>query len=301
MAFATAAPLEPDAALLATMESLGTQISQFVERCRAQQAVRSSDARKSAILNAAFDCIITMDHNGDVVEVNRAAERTFGYAAAEMVGRDLAELIIPPYLRDAHRRGLARYLRTGISAVGGHPLELDGHARRRQRVPGRGRHHPRRPPRPAALLRLPARRHRGARARERDLRRLADEQAALRRVATAVAAETDPRRVFGVVTEEVGAAARRPELEHGALQRRRARPPSSAAGARARSATCPSATTVRMDGDTASALVWRTGAPARIDDYGERVGELAATLRGLGFRSRGRRADLPRRAGCGAR
>ena len=64
MAFATAAPLEPDDALLATMESLGTQISQFVERCRAQQAVRASDARKSAILNAAFDCIITMDHDG---------------------------------------------------------------------------------------------------------------------------------------------------------------------------------------------------------------------------------------------
>ena len=42
-----------------------------------------------------------------------------------------------------------------------------------------------------------------AAARERDLRRLVDEQAALRRVATAVAASTDPRRVFSVVTEEV--------------------------------------------------------------------------------------------------
>ena len=89
MAFATAAPLEPDADLLATMESLGTQISQFVERCRAQQAVRARDARKSAILNAAFDCIITMDHDGRVVEVNRAAERTFGYRA-ERDGRPRA-------------------------------------------------------------------------------------------------------------------------------------------------------------------------------------------------------------------
>ena len=69
LAFATSAPLDPDAALLATMESLGTQISQFVERCRAQQAVRAADARKSAILNAAFDCIVTMDHDGRVLEV----------------------------------------------------------------------------------------------------------------------------------------------------------------------------------------------------------------------------------------
>ena len=72
MGFSTAAPLVPDASLLATMDSLGSQISQFVERCRAQADLRESDARKSAILNAAFDCIITMDHHGNVVEVNRA-------------------------------------------------------------------------------------------------------------------------------------------------------------------------------------------------------------------------------------
>ena len=185
------------------MESLGTQISQFVERCRAQQAVRSSDARKSAILNAAFDCIVTMDHDGRVVEVNRAAERTFGYSGAEMVGRDLADLIIPPHLRDAHRRGLARYLRTGISMVGGHPLELEGMRKdgsefpvevvvTRADLPG--------PPLFAGYLRDVTE----AREREEDLRRLVDEQAALRRVATAVAATSDPQRVFAVVTEEVG-------------------------------------------------------------------------------------------------
>ena len=81
MGFSTAAPLEPDMDLLATMDSLGSQISQFVERCRAQHAVRASEARKSAILDAAFDCIVTMDHHGRVVEVNRATEQTFGYAA----------------------------------------------------------------------------------------------------------------------------------------------------------------------------------------------------------------------------
>jgi signal transduction histidine kinase len=46
----------------------------------------------------------------------------------------------------------------------------------------------------------------------------------------------------------------------------------------------PVGDTVRMDGDTASARVHRTGAPARIDDYGQCTGELAAMLRGLGFR-----------------
>src|SRR3954454_7235079 len=71
MAFSTAAPLEPDANLLATMDSLGAQMSQFAERCRAQ-------ARTTAILDAAFDCTLTMDAAGRSVEANRATERTFG-------------------------------------------------------------------------------------------------------------------------------------------------------------------------------------------------------------------------------
>ena len=46
----------------------------------------------------------------------------------------------------------------------------------------------------------------------------------------------------------------------------------------------PVGETVRIDGDTASGRVYRTGSPARIDDYDAIEGELAAHLRGLGFR-----------------
>src|ERR687891_2209969 len=77
-----------------------------------------------AILDAAFDAIITMDAEGRIVEVNRAAEETFGYAASEMVGHELAELIIPPNLRDAHRRGVERYVATGEGVMVGHPVDL---------------------------------------------------------------------------------------------------------------------------------------------------------------------------------
>ena len=78
----------------------------------------------TAILDAAFDCIITMDAEGRVIGVNPAAERTFGYTADEMIGRELAELIIPPYLREAHRRGVERYAATGEGRIAGHPVEL---------------------------------------------------------------------------------------------------------------------------------------------------------------------------------
>jgi len=123
--FFTSSRRAADEALLATMASLGLQIGQFVERCRAQEAVRDADARKSAILNAAFDCIITMDGSGNIVEVNAATESTFGYRAEEIVGRELAEMMIPPgRLREEHRRGVQRYMDTGASRIVGHPVEL---------------------------------------------------------------------------------------------------------------------------------------------------------------------------------
>ena len=62
------------------------------------------------MLDAALDCVVTMDHEGRVVDFNPAAERTFGHRAGDAIGRDMAELIVPPELRDRHRRGLARYL-----------------------------------------------------------------------------------------------------------------------------------------------------------------------------------------------
>jgi two-component system cell cycle sensor histidine kinase/response regulator CckA len=78
-----------------------------------------------AILDTALDCIITMNRKGIVTEFNSAAQRVFGYARAEAVGRELAELIVPPALRASHRRGLAHYLATGEGPVLGHRIEIN--------------------------------------------------------------------------------------------------------------------------------------------------------------------------------
>lgn len=96
------------------------------ERRKAERQVLASEARKSAILETALDCIITMDHLGKVMDFNPAAERTFGYSLNEVRGRELAELIIPPSLRERHRRGMARYLATGEASVLGKRIELPG-------------------------------------------------------------------------------------------------------------------------------------------------------------------------------
>jgi len=94
------------------------------ESRRAAQEIRIVEARKSAILESALDCIITMDHEGKVVEFNPAAEKTFGYSRGVVVGRDLADFIIPPSLRERHHRGMAHYLATGEGPVLGKRLEL---------------------------------------------------------------------------------------------------------------------------------------------------------------------------------
>jgi PAS domain S-box-containing protein len=78
------------------------------------------------ILDTALDCIITMDADGRVLEFNPAAERVFGFSRSETIGKELAELIIPPRMREQHRRGLAHFLKTGEGPVIGKRLEIAG-------------------------------------------------------------------------------------------------------------------------------------------------------------------------------
>jgi PAS domain S-box-containing protein len=65
-----------------------------------------------------------MDARGRITEFNPAAERTFGYRRSEMLGRPMAEVMIPPALRERHRRGLEEYLKTGEGPVIGTRVEL---------------------------------------------------------------------------------------------------------------------------------------------------------------------------------
>jgi PAS domain S-box-containing protein len=94
------------------------------ERKRAEAALRRSEARHRAILEAALDCIITMDADGRVIEFNLAAERTFGHRRDDVLGRPVSELIILPDLRQAHRDGLAGHRATGESTELGRQIEM---------------------------------------------------------------------------------------------------------------------------------------------------------------------------------
>jgi diguanylate cyclase (GGDEF)-like protein/PAS domain S-box-containing protein len=83
-----------------------------------------TQAVTEAILETALDCVVVIDAAGYVAAWNPAAERVFGYTREHALGRELAELIVPPRLRNAHRRGLSRHLATGERRVLGRRVEM---------------------------------------------------------------------------------------------------------------------------------------------------------------------------------
>src|SRR6266566_2201275 len=90
--FISRQPFQADAELIRLMAAVGNQLGQFIERRRAENELRHSEAVKSGVLSAALDCIIGMDHEGRIIEWNSAAENTFGHKRADAMGRTLAEL-----------------------------------------------------------------------------------------------------------------------------------------------------------------------------------------------------------------
>lgn len=86
--------------------------------------LRESEHRVRAVIEGALDCIIMMDVDGNITEFNQAAERTFGYKRKQVIGKNLAEMIIPSLLREKYNAGLNRFYKTGKSALLGKYTEM---------------------------------------------------------------------------------------------------------------------------------------------------------------------------------
>jgi len=113
-----------DTDLLESLRAIGSQIGQFIERTHAEEDMVASERRRAAVADAALDAIITIDAKGIILEFNPAAETIFGYTRDEVLGHTMADMIIPPSLRAAHKRGLAHYQATGVSRVMNQRLEM---------------------------------------------------------------------------------------------------------------------------------------------------------------------------------
>ena len=235
----------------------------------------------SAYLEAAIDCVIVADESGRIVEFNPAAERTFGYSRREALGRTMAELIVPPSLRERHNAAFARFVKTREGSMLGRRVELTGMRSDGSEFPVE-----------LALSQVEAepvlicgalRDISATKQAESHLRKLAEEQAALRQVATLVAYESSPERLVAVVAEQIARVFDVP------LVRLIRYEPTAAvvAGGFSESDDEPFPIGSRWQFDTPGLLatIRHTGRSARVEDYAQAPGGGAGAVRAAGMRS----------------
>ena len=93
-------------------------------RKQTEYALRDSEQHIQAIFHNAPDAVIVMDSKGFVTKWNPEAERLLGWKEEEVKSRLLADLIIPEEFREAHKKGLDRFLNTGESRIVGKTIDL---------------------------------------------------------------------------------------------------------------------------------------------------------------------------------
>ena len=108
---------DPDSILIA--------IEDITENKRHEEELREHAGQIRAIVESIVDGVITIDERGTIASLNPAAERTFGYRAAEVVGQNVSTLMPLPY-RDEHGGYLARHLKTGVARLIGKGREVLG-------------------------------------------------------------------------------------------------------------------------------------------------------------------------------
>jgi diguanylate cyclase (GGDEF)-like protein/PAS domain S-box-containing protein len=92
----------------------------------AELKLRESEEILSIITSSAQDAIIMLDAAGHIAFWNQAAERIFGYAREEALGRNLHTLIVPLHYREAHRKAFTHFQHTGQGSAVGKTVELTG-------------------------------------------------------------------------------------------------------------------------------------------------------------------------------
>ncbi|HEX7847500.1 MAG TPA: PAS domain S-box protein [Chitinophagaceae bacterium] len=96
----------------------------ITEKKRIDEIIRDSDEKRRLIMNAALDAIVSIDDHGRIIFWNPQAERIFGWEEGMVKGKMLSDTIIPEKYKEAHKKGMARYLTTGEGPVINRLLEL---------------------------------------------------------------------------------------------------------------------------------------------------------------------------------
>jgi PAS domain S-box-containing protein len=94
-----------------------TNFRDVTERVESGRALAASEETRRLIMNSALDAIVCIDSNGLITVWTLQAEKVFGWKEQEVLGKSLADTIIPLQYRSRHIKGLENYLRTGEGPV----------------------------------------------------------------------------------------------------------------------------------------------------------------------------------------
>ena len=119
-------PVSEDGATVTHLIAIGVNIS---AQKKTEKVLRESEEKFRAVTENTLDAIVMMDPEGRISLWNKAAERIFGYAAAEVLGRDMHALLAPSRYEPIYAPAVERYLRTGWGDMMGHNVELEGRRR----------------------------------------------------------------------------------------------------------------------------------------------------------------------------
>ncbi|HKE05740.1 MAG TPA: PAS domain S-box protein, partial [Blastocatellia bacterium] len=106
----------------------------IMAREQAEEALRESEERYRIVTETASDAIITVDEEGVILLLNRAAEKIFGYPARELLGQDLT-LLMPGFLREMRRASFKRHAEDGQRRGAWDGIELVGLHRTGNEIP----------------------------------------------------------------------------------------------------------------------------------------------------------------------
>lgn len=128
-------PTPRDDELLSLTAHVGTILGRVAERMRAEAERRANESRLRMTVETAQEAFVSMDEEGRIREWNRRARETFGWERDEVLGRPLAETIIPERFRQQHDEGIRRFLETGEGPVLNRRIELPGLTRDGAEIP----------------------------------------------------------------------------------------------------------------------------------------------------------------------
>ncbi|MFV0303003.1 MAG: PAS domain S-box protein [Paracoccus sp. (in: a-proteobacteria)] len=113
--------------ILALIVALAILTKLFRRGQRYARAIHAARSRFEAVITSSLDAVVVIGLDGKIVDFNGAGESVFGYTRDEVIGADMAEMIIPDHLRERHRAGMKRYLDSGRSTViGKRRMRLEG-------------------------------------------------------------------------------------------------------------------------------------------------------------------------------